>query len=150
MDLQLQKRLAADVLDCSEKRVKFDPKRLHDIDEAITKTDIRVLVGEGAIRKEQKQGVSRARAKHHQNQKRKGRRKGQGNRKGTPNARENKKDRWKNKVRAQRKFIKELKENDVIDNDVYRKLYNMIKGGFFRSKRHIKLVLNERGWANEA
>ena len=40
MNLNLQKRLAANVIGCSEKRVVFDPSRLEDIKEAITKTDI--------------------------------------------------------------------------------------------------------------
>ena len=35
MELKLQKRLAADLLGCSEKRIKFDTDRLEDIKEAI-------------------------------------------------------------------------------------------------------------------
>ncbi len=144
MNLTLQKRLAADVLDCSKKRVKFDPERLHDIDEAITKEDIRALIDEGAIAEQQKQGVSRARAKHRQKQRRKGRQRNDGSKKGTPNAQKSSKERWADKVRAQRAYLKELKEDGEIDNQTYRKLYKMVKGGYFRSKRHIRLVLEER------
>ncbi len=144
MDLTLQKRLAADVLDVSKKRVKMEPARLNDISEAITKTDIRELISEGAIWKEQKKGVSRARANQNQRQKSKGLQKGDGSRKGTPTARKKSKDRWMDKVRAQRKFLKKLKENNHVDNQTYRKLYKMVKGGYFRSKRHIKLYMEER------
>ncbi len=150
MDLKLQKRLASDILKCSEKRVKMDPARLRDIDEAITKTDIRELIGEGAIWKEQKKGVSRGRANHKQKQKSKGRQQGDGSRKGTPNARKDKKQRWADRVRAQRNFLKELKEKDILDNRTYRKLYKMVKGGYFRSKRHIKLYMEENNLGGEA
>ena len=44
--LNVQKRLAAQILKCGRNRVRFDPDRLEDIKEAITKTDIRSLIGE--------------------------------------------------------------------------------------------------------
>ena len=59
MNLIVQKRIAADILGCSKKRVVFDQERLSDIKEAITKADLRGLVSEGAIHKVQKKGVSR-------------------------------------------------------------------------------------------
>ena len=80
MNLSLQKRLAATVIGCSEKRVVFDPGRLEDIKEAITKTDIRLLVGERAIKERPKKSVSRVRANKRRTQKRKGLRKGEGRR----------------------------------------------------------------------
>ena len=51
MKLNVQKSLAATVLKVSKHKVKFDQERLEDIKEAITKTDIRGLVSEGAVRK---------------------------------------------------------------------------------------------------
>ena len=63
MMLKLQKRLAADVLGCSEKRVLFDQDRLEDIKEAITKLDIRSLIADGTIREKPIKGISRARAR---------------------------------------------------------------------------------------
>ena len=48
-----------------------------------------------------------------------------------------------NKIRSQRSFIKKLKENNKISNKTYRDLYNKSKGGYFRSKRHIKLYLEQ-------
>jgi len=134
-----------DLAKSSEKRVKLDPARLIDISEAITKTDIRELIREGMITVVQKKGVSRARANKTQIQKRKGLRKGKGSRKGTQNSRISKKKRWTNKVRSQRKLIKELKEKSIIDGKHYRKLYLLVKGGFFRSRRHIKIFIEERG-----
>ena len=49
MKLDNQKRLAAQILKCSKKRVKFDPDRSSDIKESITKADIRNLIKEEAI-----------------------------------------------------------------------------------------------------
>jgi ribosomal protein L19E len=37
-----------------------------------------------------------------------------------------------------------LKEKKIIDDKLYRELYLKSKGGFFRSKRHIKIYLEER------
>lgn len=144
MNLNLQKRLAACVIGCSEKRVIFDPTRLEDIKEAITKTDIRLLVGERAIKEKPKKSVSRVRANKRRIQKSKGLRKGEGRRKGKVTARETKKEAWMKKIRAQRKFINNLKTREVIAHKVYQELYTKSKGGFFRSINHIKLYLTER------
>ena len=143
MRLNLQKRLAANILGCSKKRVLFDPTRLEDIKEAITKTDIRLLIGERAIKEAPKKGVSRARANKRKVQKSKGLRKGEGSRKGKSTARESKKQAWIKRIRAQRKFIKNLKKKALIKPEVYKELYTKSKGGFFRSVNHIKLYLSE-------
>ncbi|MBW2966048.1 50S ribosomal protein L19e, partial [Candidatus Woesearchaeota archaeon] len=82
MKLNLQKRLAAQILKCGEKKICMDTSRLEDIKEAITKADIRSLVSEGVIKRKQSNAASRVRARKIAVQKRKGRRKGAGKRKG--------------------------------------------------------------------
>lgn len=141
--MNIQKRLASQVLKASHKRVKFDNQRLADIKEAITKIDIRQLINEGAITKIQEKGVSRARARKIQKQKAKGRRSGTGSRKGKGTSRLPRKTLWMNTIRSQRAFIKELKDKNAIPNEVYRELYSKTKGGFFRSTRHIKIYLED-------
>lgn len=143
MKLTVQKRLAAQTLKCSPKRVHFIPERSADIKEAITKTDIRALIIEGLIYKEQKKGVSRVRARHRANQRRKGLQRGPGKRKGKKTAIVPKKASWMAKVRAQRKFLKELKEKQILDAAAYKNLYQKSKGGFFRNTRHIKVYMEE-------
>ena len=59
MMLDLQKRMAAQVLKSSPHRIWFDPEHLNEIKEAITKSDIRGLIGKGFIVEVQKQGHSR-------------------------------------------------------------------------------------------
>lgn len=143
MKLNVQKRLAADMLKCSRKKVKIDFSRAEDIKEAITKKDIRGLIKEKAIQKKKTQEKSRAGARKIKKQKRKGKRKGPGSRKGSPNARLTKKERWTIKVRAQRKLLKELRDDGKITKKIYNELYGKSKGGFFRSRRHINLYIQE-------
>lgn len=143
MKLSSQKRLAAQILGVGETRVSFDNSKLPEIKEAITKADIRSLISKGFIKSKPVKSVSRFRARKLKSQKRKGRRSGIGSRKGTPASRLPKKRRWISKVRVQRSFIKELKNKKKVTLATYRKSYKMIKGNFFRSKRHIKLYLEE-------
>lgn len=143
--LKLQKRLAADVLKCSRKRVKFDPDKSSDVQEAITKADIRGLVKLGIIKEKKVKGISKVRARKIQSQKQKGRRRGSGSRKGSFAARAKPKLVWMNAVRAQRKFLKELKDKEFITSASFWELYRKSKGGFFRSVRHIKLFIKEKG-----
>ena len=141
--MKIQKRLASQVLNISSKRIKFDNQRLADIKSAITKSDIRQLVEENAVKSIKEKGVSRGRARKLKTQKSKGQRKGKGSRQGKATARLPRKDAWMNKIRSQRKLIAEFKEKKLISKETYRKIYMRAKGGFFRSTRHIKLYLED-------
>jgi large subunit ribosomal protein L19e len=143
MKLNTQKKLAAQILKCSQKRIRLDPSRLEDIKESITKADIRRLIIDKAIKAAPVQGPSRVRARKLQNQKKKGRRRGLGSRKGTKGARMPKKEIWMKRIRVQRELIKKLYEKKLIKTDTYHDLYAKSKGGFFRSLRHIKLYIEE-------
>lgn len=149
MKIGAQKRLAGSILKCSPKRIRFDTERLEEIKESITKADIKSLIKDDAISKLKETGVSRVRARKRKVQKSKGRRRGAGKKKGRKTARLPRKEAWMNRVRKQRGFIKELRENKVIDPETFRSLYKKIKGGFFRSKRHVKLYLTENSLARK-
>jgi len=149
MMLDVQKRIAADVLKCSPKRVWFDPARLEDIKESITKNDIRGLVNDGVIVKRPARGISRFDAKVRHAQQKKGKRRGHGSRKGGKKARTNPKDAWMNRIRAQRKLLFQLREKKILDPKTFRDLYMRSKGGFFRSVRHIKLYITEHALAKK-
>jgi large subunit ribosomal protein L19e len=142
--MELQKRLASQVLGCGPKRVRFDPTKLTEIKEAITTFDVTRLINKGIVYRVQAKGVSRARAKKTAMQKSKGRQSGHGSRKGKANARLNQKDHWINSVRTQRTLIKKLRENEIIDKTNFRALYRKVKGGFFRSTKHIKIFIQEQ------
>lgn len=150
MNLKTQKKLAASILKCSQKRVKIDLKRLEelgvtleDFKQAITKADIKGFVNDKIIKVEQKKGTSRFWARKNRAQKIKGKRKGHGSRKGRKTARTPSKREWIIRIRLQRRFIKRLVESGIIDKQTYHQLYLKSKGGFFRSKRHIQLYIDE-------
>ena len=145
MKLRIQRRLAAEILKCSEKRILFDSSRLDELKEAITKMDIRGLIGIKVITRKPVKGISKVRARKRKKQRKKGRQKGFGSKKGKKTARLTKKKAWANRVRIQRDFIKKLRNKKVISKKDYQNIYMKIKGGFFRSKRHIKLYLKEQG-----
>jgi large subunit ribosomal protein L19e len=145
MELKVQKKLAASVLKCSKSRIRFDSERLDEIKEAITKADIKALIIDKAISRKPVSSTSRFRARKKIVQKRKGRQKGAGSRKGKRTARLPKKRAWINQIRIQREFLKYLRDKKVVGKQVYRNLYLKCKGGFFRSKRHLKLYIDEHG-----
>lgn len=133
-DLAAQKRLAADELDVGKSRVWFDPEEQAEIAEAITREDIRDLIDEGTIRAEDAQSNSRGRARKRDAKRKYGHRKGAGTRKGKAGARQNKKKAWISRIRAQRKRLKQLRdEEEVLTPTQYRELYNKASGGEFDS-----------------
>ena len=149
MQLTVQRRLAAYVGDCSQNRVKFSQEHLSEIKEAITKADIRSLIKEGLIVIEPKHGTSRGRIRHNKAQRRKGRQRGVGSRKGTGNVRNHSKTVWILRIRLQRIVLRNLLGRGVVSKDVYRDLYHKAGGGFFRSRRHILLYIEEHSLKKE-
>lgn len=142
-NLVTQRRLASKILKVGLNKIVFDKSKLEEIKEAVTKEDIRDLIDSKAIIPRQSKGISRVRARKRRSQKRRGRQKNIGSRKGKRGARLNSKVSWMNRIRSQRILIKELKDKNKISKETYRNLYNKCKGGFFRSKRHIRLYLEE-------
>ena len=141
--LDVQRRLSAQILKCGTNRIKFDPERLEEIKESITKSDIRLLINNGAISKSRLRNTSSYWTKIRKAQKSYGKQKGFGSRKGRKTARLIPKRTWINKIRLQRNFIKSLRDAGTITSTAYHELYMKSKGGFFRSLRHMKLYTNE-------
>ena len=143
MNLKMQKRVTASLLDVGAKRIWFDPNRLDEIKEAITKADLRSLIKDKAIQIKNRRGISKGRAKKNIQQKKKGRRHGKGSRQGKRTTRMPRKTSWISRVRLQRQFANYLREKKLIALETYRDLRSKIGGGYFRSKRHIKLYIEE-------
>lgn len=137
--------MAAQLLKVGAGKIWFDPEKLSEIKEAITKSDIRSLIRTKIIKAKKLPLKSRAGARRIKLQKRKGLRSGQGSRKGRRTARLSRKKAWIAKIRSQRSFLRLLKEKKLVDNNTYKDLMAKAKGGFFRNKRHIKIYLQERG-----
>jgi len=145
-DLRAQRRLAADVLDVGENRVWFDPESQGEIAEAITREDVRDLVEDGVIRAKDKKGNSKGRARERAEKRAYGHRKGAGSRKGTAGGRQNEKEQWQNQIRAQRRRLRELRDEGELSPSEYRDLYDKANGGEFRSVRYLEnYIENEYG-----
>jgi large subunit ribosomal protein L19e len=132
-DLKAQRRMAADVLDVGKSRVWLDPESAEEIADAITREDIRELVDQGVIRAKEAKRNSRGRARERAAKRDYGHRKGPGSRKGKAGGRRNSKDEWMSRIRAQRRRLKELRDDGPLNRTQYRELYNKASGGEFDS-----------------
>jgi large subunit ribosomal protein L19e len=141
--LRSVKRMAASILKCGMTKVWIDPERVDEAKKAITREDVRKLIKKGIIKKIKTLEEKNPEAKYKQMQKKKGRRRGPGSRKGARGAREGEKTEWLRRVRAQRRLIKILRDKGVLERSVYRRIYRLVKGGFFRSKKHLLSYLKE-------
>ncbi len=139
--MKAQRSMAAKILKCGESRVWMDPSRVADIEEAITSSDVRRLIKDGVVSAVPKGGLSSFRKKKITEQKRKGRRRGRGSVKGKKGTRSRKKLTWIKTIRSIRRLLRELKQNNRIDNRTYRDLYTKSKSGYFRSKSHVTIYL---------
>ena len=129
MNLESQKRLAASILNVGVNSVWIDPERAEDIDMAITRSEIRKLIHEEAIKAATKRGQSRARARDLAEKRKIGRRRGHGSRKGGKYSVISRKTRWMNRIRALRRRLRSLKDRRIITVSAYRSLYMKAKGG---------------------
>ena len=137
VDLGNQRRVAATILKCGANRVWIDPNRTEDVAYAVTREDVRNLIKSNSIQVKQKAGTSRGRIRFAKAQRKKGKRKGQGSRKGAKYARYPKKQRWISTIRPIRAQLRELRDQNSIERNVYRKYYLYAKGGMFKNKGHL-------------
>ena len=136
-----RKRMAAEILKCGITRIKVKPGK--EVEDALTRDDIRNLIRKGIITKIRKKGSSRAAARKTLRQKKKGRRKGMGSRKGSSGARTSGRREWMKSVKMMRSLIRNLRDSGMIGKGDYRKLYLRVKGGMFRNRKHIMLYIRE-------
>jgi large subunit ribosomal protein L19e len=141
MDMASQKRIAARIMKCGVSRVRIKPSE--EVEEALTREDIRGLIQKGLVWSVQKRGTSKFASKKKLGQKRKGRMRGPGRRKGTRGARKSDKTKWIEKVRPLRRLLSELREGGQISRQDYGVLYRRVKGGFFRNRNHLLYYLKE-------
>ncbi|MEM1515424.1 MAG: 50S ribosomal protein L19e [Candidatus Bathyarchaeia archaeon] len=145
MSIRSQRRMAAEILGVGEEKAWIDPERIEDVENAITREDIKRLIKEGVIRKIKDQGVSRARARIIHEKRRRGRRKGVGNRSGASGARADHIKEWVEKIRAIRRRLCEFKEKRIITIKTYRQLYLKAKAGAFKSVADLHQYIEAHG-----
>ncbi len=137
-DLSAQRRLAADVLGVGASRVRFDQDAQTEIADAITRDDVRELIEAGSITATEAKGNSRGRARERAKKRAYGHRKGAGTRKGKKGGRQNPKEDWQSRIRAQRRTLREYRDSGRLDRSAYRQLYNQASGGEFDSVRDLE------------
>ena len=141
MNLKSKRRLAASVLGVGEDRIIFNDEYSDLIQDAITRSTIRGLVGFGAIRAAPEKGVSRGRFRAKSLKLKRGR--SSGSTEGTASARNPRKDRWISKVRALRWRLKVAKDRKEISPEAYKRLYKQVKGGQVRGVKHLLDLMKE-------
>ncbi len=140
MSIRTVRRMAADILKCGESKIIINPERLSDAASALTRDDVKMLVMQGVITAAKKRGTSRFRGRKNDELRRKGRT-GAGSRKGSVGARLNQKGRWAVHIRAQRSYLKQVK--NALRDGAYRKLYLKVKGGMFKSRAQLSHYIQD-------
>ena len=133
--------MAASVLGVGADRIIFNDEYSDLIQDAITRSTIRGLVGFGAITVAPEKGVSRGRFRAKSKKLKRGR--GSGSIEGRATARNPRKQAWISKVRALRWRLKVAKERKEINNVEYKRLYKQVKGGQVRGVKHVLDLLKE-------
>jgi large subunit ribosomal protein L19e len=143
MNLTSQRKIAAKVLECGINRVWIDPERTDEVSMAITRSEIKKLIKDKAIKALLENSQSRGRARVLSEKKKKGRRIGTGSKKGKKYSVVSRKTRWMNRIRAQRKRLVYLRDRRIITINAYRSLYRKAKGGEFRSVAELERYIND-------
>lgn len=131
MAISTVRRLAADIFNVGENRVKISPEGVQEAEGALTRVDVKALIEKGIITKVRKKGRASTS---------KGRRRSPGHRKGAVLSQ---KDVWMEKVRAQRKFLAMLLSSGALKKQHKWSVYRKVKSGLFRNKRAMLLYLKD-------
>jgi large subunit ribosomal protein L19e len=142
VNLKKKRELVARMLNVGSNRIKFEPDKLDDIADSITREDIRSLIKNGVIWTSKPKGTSRSRAKAKLQVKKK-HGSGPGSKKGRKTARTGKKELYVKKIRTLRYHLKVLKDRNDVNREIYWSLYKKINGGQLRSLTHLRATVKD-------
>ncbi len=129
------KRLVSAVVGKGKNKVYVDPEHLEEAESALTREDVRELIKKGVVRVRRKAGHSKKPEKK--------KKRGSGSRKGKKYSRKPRKEIWMERVRAQRRFLRQLIAEGKVKKEARRMIYLKIKGGAFKGKRALLAYLEE-------
>ncbi len=133
MNLGKKRILAANTFNVGRERITFNNERLDEIKEAITRQDIKDLYSSGAI--SIKPIIGRKTVVRRTTRRRAGSIKKKVNR--------SKKD-YVILTRKLRAYINELRNQEQITEEQYQKIRKQIRASIFRSKAHLKEILEQK------
>lgn len=142
MSIKFVKRASAGILGRGESAVRIKTASLAEAKKALTKDDVRELIRNGSIYAiKEKKNIS-VYGKELKIKRNEGRSRGPGSRRGRKGARPG--VAYTKRIRGQRRVLKKLKKDGLLDNSNFKKLYSLVKGGTFASKitllRHVQSI----------
>jgi ribosomal protein L19E len=132
MTIATVRRLAADIFNVGENKVRINPDGLKEAEGALTRSDVKSLIEKGIVTK--KKNLGRASTK-------KRFRRGHGHRKGSSTL--NSKEVWMTKIRSQRALLSSIVSTGAVDKKSRQMLYGKVKSGIFRNKKAFLLYLKD-------
>ncbi len=142
VNIKKKRELISRILGVGVNRVRFEPDKLEDVADSITRENMRSLIGNGTIWTVKPRGTSRARAEAKLDVRRK-HGTGPGSKKGKKSTRVGKKKFYVVRIRAMRRHLKVLKDRKDITSQTYWRTYNKINGGHVRSLAHLREIVKE-------
>ncbi len=142
VNLKKKRELVARILGIGANRVRFEPDKLDDIADSITREDLRSLVKRGTIWTTKVKGTSRGRAKTKQAIRKKSGL-GPGSKKGKKTARTGKKSAYVTKIRSMRYHLKVMKDRNEINRQTYWLIYKKVDGGQVRSDSPLHDIIKQ-------
>ena len=143
VNLKSKKRLVSRIMGVGVHRVWLDSDHLDDVEDAITRDNIRGLITANTIKIKPFKGTSRGRAKLKKIQRKK-RGTTAGSKQGRKGARVGKKQLYVKKIRSLRYLLKVFKDRKQINNQQFWELYKMAGGNIVRNKAHLLSLIKEK------